>query len=157
VSLLSNLQPSPGSKPSRKRKGRGESSGLGKTAGRGHKGQKARSSAGIPIGFEGGQMPLHRRSPKWGFNQRFRNIHWIVNLRDVEKKFKAGETVSPESLKEKALIRNLDRPVKILGVGKLESKLNFSAHAFSKSAEEQIKASKGELKKLDWKKKKEQS
>jgi large subunit ribosomal protein L15 len=150
-SLLSSLKPSPGSKPNSKRKGRGEASGLGKTAGRGNKGQKSRSSAGIPIGFEGGQMPLHRRSPKWGFTQRNRKIHWIVNLKDVQERFKAGEEVNPETLKSKALIRNHSRPVKILGTGELKAGLKFSAHAFSESAEKLITAAKGECVKLPWK------
>ncbi|TVQ80254.1 MAG: 50S ribosomal protein L15 [Bradymonadales bacterium] len=154
MSLLSSLKPNKGARSARKRKGRGESSGLGKTAGRGHKGQKARSSAGIPIGFEGGQMPLHRRSPKWGFNQRFRKLHWIVNLKDIETKFKSGEEVSPETLKAKSLVRNFTRPIKILGTGAIKSSFRFSAHAYSKAALENIKAAKGEATVLAWKEKK---
>ena len=154
MSLLSSLKPNQGSKPVGKRKGRGEASGLGKTAGRGHKGQKSRSSAGIPIGFEGGQMPLHRRSPKWGFTQRNRKLHWIVNLKDVQERFKAGEEVSPDSLKAKSLIRNTSRPVKILGTGELKTGLKISAHAFTASAEKAITAAQGESHKLAWKEKK---
>jgi len=155
MSLLSNLQPRSGSKHRTKRIGRGESSGWGKTSGRGHKGQKSRSSAHIPVGFEGGQMPLHRRSPKWGFNQLNRRLFHIVNLSDLNERFQKSEEVTPERLKEVRLIRDLKRPVKILAKGKLEHPLKISAHAFSDAAIKEIESAKGEVKKLEWKKKKE--
>lgn len=151
MSLLSQLKPNKGATHSRKRKGRGEASGLGKTAGRGHKGQKSRSSPHIHPGFEGGQMPLHRRSPKWGFNQKDRHIFATVNLGSLNEKFGANDQVTPESLKEKGLIRNLRLPVKILAKGRLKHSLNISAHAFSEAAKKQIESAKGNVQVLTWK------
>lgn len=150
MSILSNLKPRAGAKERRKRVGRGESSGMGKTSTRGNKGQKSRTSIDIMIGFEGGQMPLHRRSPKWGFNQRFRIRYWLVNLQDLNANFKAGETVSPQHLVDRGLIRSLKRPVKILGTGKLDHALSVSAHAFSEAAKKSIESVKGSSTKLDW-------
>jgi len=112
-------------------------SGLGKTAGRGYKGQKSRSGARTKRGFEGGQMPLHRRLPKRGFTNIFKNEYAIVNL-DRLKDFPAGATVSPQELIEKGIIKNLRDGVKILGQGTLTHSLNVSAHVFSKSAQEKI-------------------
>lgn len=140
---LSHLKPTKGSKSTAHRVGRGESSGWGKTAGRGHKGQKARSSAGIPVGFEGGQMPLHRRSPKWGFNQLFRTRYQEVNLQLLEKNFSAGDEVTPAVLFQKKVIRSESLPVKILATGEITKSLKVTAHAFSKVAQEKIEKSGG--------------
>lgn len=132
---LHELKASEGSRSSRKRVGRGDSSGFGKTSGRGQKGQKARSK--VRIGFEGGQMPLYRRIPKRGFNNINRKEYAIVNL-DQLNIFKDGEDVTPELLIEKGIIHKLKDGVKILGNGNLENKLNVKAHKFSKNATEAI-------------------
>jgi large subunit ribosomal protein L15 len=112
-------------------------SGLGKTAGRGSKGQKSRSGARTKRGFEGGQMPLHRRLPKRGFTNIFRKHYVVVNL-DRLKDFPAGASVSPRILVEKGIVKTLRDGVKILGSGELAHPLNISAHLFSKSAQEKI-------------------
>src|SRR5215510_2074853 len=125
-----------GARQTRKRIGRGIGSGKGKTGGRGGKGQTARSGWS-GRGFEGGQMPLHRRLPKRGFTNIFKNEYAIVNL-DRLKDFPAGATVSREELIEKEIIKNLRDGVKILGQGTLTHSLNVSAHVFSKSAQEKI-------------------
>ncbi len=134
---LHNLRPPAGSTQSKKRRGCGMGSGLGKTAGRGYKGQKSRSGARSKRGFEGGQMPLHRRLPKRGFNNIFRKEHAVVNL-DRLAVFPSGATVSPDLLIEKGIIRKVLDGVKILGNGELSYPLNISAHFFSKSAQEKI-------------------
>ncbi|MBM3801600.1 MAG: 50S ribosomal protein L15 [Acidimicrobiia bacterium] len=134
---LNNLRPPVGSTHSKKRRGGGMGSGLGKTAGRGYKGQKSRSGARTKRGFEGGQMPLHRRLPKRGFTNIFKKEYAIVNL-DGLKQFPAGATVSPQVLVEKGIVKNLRDGVKILGQGELAHSLNISAHGFSKSALEKI-------------------
>jgi large subunit ribosomal protein L15 len=134
---LSDLRPPAGSTHSKKRRGGGMGSGLGKTAGRGYKGQKSRSGARTKRGFEGGQMPLHRRIPKRGFTNIFKKVYAIVNL-DRLKDFPAGATISPQELVEKGIIKNLRESVKILGKGDLAHSLNISAHVFSKSAQEKI-------------------
>jgi len=112
-------------------------SGLGKTAGRGSKGQRSRSGARTKRGFEGGQMPLHRRLPKRGFTNIFRKDYAVVNL-DRLKDFPAGASVSPRILVEKGIVKKLRDGVKILGNGELAHPLNISAHLFSKSAQEKI-------------------
>lgn len=137
---LHELSPPPGSRHAKKRVGRGPGSGKGKTCGRGQKGQKARSGAKIPPGFEGGQMPLHRRLPKRGFNQVFRTEYQIVNVRDLDRV--EGE-VTPESLAKAGLVGHPRRLVKILGDGELESARQVTAHAFSKTAREKIEAAGG--------------
>lgn len=138
---LKNLSPRPGSQKDRKRVGRGPGSGLGKTAGRGTKGQKARSSI-IRPGYEGGQTPLIKRIPIRGFsNDRFDFNYAIVNVVDLNE-FPAGTVVTPELLAETGLIRKASDPVKILGTGELGVKLTVKAHKFSKGAAEKI-ASKG--------------
>lgn len=137
---LHDLSPVPGSRRDRKRVGRGPGSGTGKTAGRGQKGQKARSGASIPAGFEGGQMPLHRRIPKRGFTNIFRTEYQVVNVRDLEGL--EGE-ITPETLKENGLIGSLRKRVKILGEGELSSALQVKAHGFSKSAREKIESAGG--------------
>jgi len=134
---LNDLKPPAGSTHSKKRRGGGMGSGLGKTAGRGYKGQKSRSGARTKRGFEGGQMPLHRRLPKRGFTNIFRKQYAIVNL-DRLKDFPEGATISPQELVEKGIIKNLRDGVKILGQGNLTHSLNISAHVFSKSAQEKI-------------------
>ena len=135
---LSELRPAEGSKHKSFRKGRGHGSGNGKTAGRGHKGQKARSGA-PRIGFEGGQMPLYRRIPKRGFTNRNTKEIVAINI-DVLNKFDDGTTVTVDSLVEAGIIRNPKDGVKILGNGELTKKLNVKANAFSASAVEKIKA-----------------
>jgi large subunit ribosomal protein L15 len=122
--------------------GRGIGSGLGKTAGRGHKGQKARSGGGVRPGFEGGQMPLQRRMPKRGFNNKFRKEIIAVNVEQLNR-FEDGATVNPETLLAARVIRKTGDGVKILGNGNLEKSLTVQAQAFSKSAEEKITAAGG--------------
>lgn len=136
---LHELKPAKGSVKSPLRKGRGIGSGLGKTAGRGHKGQKARSGGGVKPGFEGGQMPLIRRLPKRGFTNIFSKEYSLVNIRDLEV-FDEGTVVSPELLKETGLIKKYNDGIKILGDGELTKKLTVQANKFSKSAKEKIEA-----------------
>lgn len=137
---LHDLSPIRGSHRDRKRVGRGPGSGTGKTAGRGEKGQKARSGGSVRPGFEGGQMPLHRRIPKRGFHNRNRVEYQVVNVGDL-----AGldGDVTPETLRAAGLIGSLRRPVKILGNGELEKKLQVTAHAFSGGARKKIEAAGG--------------
>ena len=136
---LSNLSPAEGSKHSDNfRRGRGHGSGNGKTAGKGHKGQKARSGA-PRIGFEGGQMPLYRRLPKRGFKNRNTKEIVTINISALER-FENGETVTVDTLIESGVISNPKDGVKILGNGELTKKLNVSANAFSASAKEKIEA-----------------
>ncbi len=137
---LSNLSPAPGSKQSNNfRRGRGHASGNGKTAGKGHKGQKARSGATRP-GFEGGQMPLYRRIPKRGFTNRNTKDIVEVNLSELERCFNDGDEVTPEKLIEAGSIKKISDGVKILGNGELTKKLNIKVHAYSASAKEKIEA-----------------
>ena len=136
---LSNLQPAAGSKHSDNfRRGRGHGSGNGKTAGKGHKGQKARSGAPRP-GFEGGQMPLYRRIPKRGFTNRNSKEIVAINISELER-FRSGSTVTIEKMMEAGLIKNPRDGVKILGNGEFTKKLNVKANAFSESAKEKIEA-----------------
>ena len=136
---LSNLRPAEGSKHSDNfRRGRGHGSGNGKTAGKGHKGQKARSGAPRP-GFEGGQMPLYRRIPKRGFKNRNSKEIVAINL-EVLENFEDGATVSVDTLIETGIVKNPRDGVKILGRGELTKKLNVQANAFSASAKEKIEA-----------------
>jgi large subunit ribosomal protein L15 len=139
---LSNLQPAPGSHRDRKRIGRGHGSGTGKTSGKGHKGQKARSGGSIKAGFEGGQMPLQRRLPKRGFNPLNRKEYALVNLRDLEL-FEVGSVVDIESLGRAGLLGQIKDGVKVLGDGELTKALTVKAHKFSKSAQEKIAAAGG--------------
>ena len=143
---LSNLSPAEGSKHSNNfRRGRGHGSGNGKTAGKGHKGQKARSGA-PRIGFEGGQMPLYRRIPKRGFKNRNTKKIVAINVSVLEKNFENGDTVTVESLIEKGIIKNINTGikkvdgVKILGNGELTKKLDVKVNAFSETAKEKIEA-----------------
>ncbi|MGI5876260.1 MAG: 50S ribosomal protein L15 [Dethiobacteria bacterium] len=139
---LHELKPSPGSRPAAKRVGRGIGSGLGKTAGRGQKGQKARSGGGVRRGFEGGQMPLYQRLPKRGFKNRFRKVWSIVNL-DTLNRFESGTVVTPALLLESGIIKSLKDGIKILGKGNLEKELIVHAHSFSTQAKEKIEIAGG--------------
>jgi len=139
---LHDLSPASGSHRGRKRVGRGPGSGLGKTAGRGQKGQKARTGGKVNTHFEGGQMPLHRRIPKRGFNNKNRVEYQVVNLRDLDA-FEGPVTV--EALKGAGLVGNLRQPVKVLGQGEVTKALKVEAHAFSKSAKEKIEAAGGSV------------
>jgi len=136
---LHELSPAPGSRKSRKRVGRGPGSGLGKTAGRGHKGQKSRSGHSQRPGFEGGQMPLVRRVPKRGFTNIFRTEYAVVNLSTLAD---LEGTIDPQVLREKGLVRK-GRPVKILGSGELSKALVVRAHNFSATARAKIEAAGG--------------
>jgi large subunit ribosomal protein L15 len=140
---LNTLRPAPGAKRPRKRIGRGPGSGNGKTAGRGHKGQRSRSGYSRRYGFEGGQMPLVRRIPKRGFTNIFRVEFQVVNLRDLERVFADKDQVSPDVLVERGLVRSNKGPIKILAKGKLTKKLTIQAHKFSKSAQAEIEAAGG--------------
>ena len=136
------LKPAPGAKKERRRIGRGIGSGLGKTSGKGHKGQKARAGGGVRPGFEGGQMPLQRRLPKRGFNNIFRKEYAIVNIEALNR-FDNGAEVTPELLRELRVARKAKDGVKILGDGQLEKSLTVKAQAFTKAAEEKIAAAGG--------------
>ena len=139
---LINLKPALGSTKDRKRIGRGHGSGTGKTAGKGHKGQKARSGGSIKAGFEGGQMPMHRRLPKRGFKSLDKKVYALVNLRDLEL-FEAGSVVDVQALGKAGLVKKVEDGIKILGDGELTKALTVKAHKFSKSASEKITAAGG--------------
>jgi large subunit ribosomal protein L15 len=135
---LNNLKPAKGAIRDRKRVGRGPGSGLGKTSGRGEKGQKSRSGFAHKVGFEGGQMPLHRRVPKRGFNNyRFRKEYATVNVEKLEV-FEAGTIVTPEVLLKRGIVKKLGDGVKILGDGEFTKALTVRAHKFSAKAQERI-------------------
>ena len=140
---LHDLSPAAGSTKERKRIGRGPASGQGKTAGKGHKGQKARAGRGMQIGFEGGQMPLQRRIPKRGFNNIFASEIAIVNVAALDKAYEAGATVTVDSLIEKGLVKKALDGVKVLGHGELTKALTVQANAFSESAKQKIEAAGG--------------
>ena len=139
---LHELSPAPGSVRDVKRIGRGHGSGNGKTAGKGHKGQKARAGRGMRPGFEGGQMPLQRRIPKRGFNNIFAKPYVTVNVAALNQ-FEDGATVDTAALQEAGLIKNAPNGVKILGNGKIEKKLTVQAAAYSESAKAKIEAAGG--------------
>lgn len=134
---LHDLKPPAGARQRRKRVGRGTGSGHGKTSGKGEKGQKARSGAHIHPWFEGGQLPLHRRVPKRGFTNRFRQAYAIVNLKDLER-FESGAKVTPGLLREMGMVKDLQAGLKVLGTGALSKPLSISAHKFSRQAAEKI-------------------
>lgn len=140
---LHELSPAEGSKKSARRVGRGHGSGWGKTAGKGHKGQKARSGGGVRPGFEGGQMPLQRRVPKRGFNNIFADKVVTVSLTDLDKKFENGADVTVEALVAAGVIKNSFDAVKVLGSGKLTKKLNVKVSAYTESAKAAIEAAGG--------------
>jgi large subunit ribosomal protein L15 len=134
---LHNLKPNPGAKHRTKRLGSGESSGLGKTSGKGNKGQKARSGSGTRVGFEGGQMPLHRRLPKRGFNNfDFRYTWNVVNVGDLDGRFEAGALVNEKSLREVGLVNGPCDKIKLLGDGEVEKAFTLCFHKVSKTARE---------------------
>jgi len=136
---LHTLKYNAGAKHRIKRLGKGESSGLGKTAGKGHKGQKARTGRNVRVGFEGGQMPLHRRLPKRGFNNTtFATKFAIINLCDIETRFEDGATVTEVELRQLGLVKGIYDAVKLLGNGELTKKLTVSVDKISKSAQEAI-------------------
>ncbi|WP_088810713.1 MULTISPECIES: 50S ribosomal protein L15 [Listeria] len=139
---LHELKPAEGSRKERNRVGRGTGSGNGKTSGRGHKGQKARSGGGVRLGFEGGQLPLFRRIPKRGFTNINRKEFAVVNL-DVLNRFEEGTEVTPELLIETGIVRNAKSGIKILSNGSIEKKLTVKANKFSTAAKEAIEAAGG--------------
>ncbi|MET3211758.1 UNVERIFIED_CONTAM: large subunit ribosomal protein L15 [Paenibacillus sp. PvR008] len=139
---LHELSPAPGSRKERKRLGRGPSSGTGKTSGRGHKGQNARSGGGVRPGFEGGQNPLYRRLPKRGFVNPTRKEYAVLNIEDLNS-FAAGTEVSPEFLLNNGIVKNTKSGIKILGNGEITVKLTVKANKFSQSAVEKIEAAGG--------------
>lgn len=144
---LNNIRPNAGGgSVDKKRLGRGIGSGLGKTSGKGHKGQNARSGGGVRLGFEGGQMPLFRRTPKRGFTNIFAKEYAIVNLSDLNI-FEENTVVTPETLLEEGIVKlNKDKVgIKVLGDGELNVKLTVKAHKFSKSAAEKIEACGGKV------------
>ena len=141
---LHDLKPKPGARTRRKRIGRGRGSGMGKTSGRGTKGQLSRAGSSVRPGFEGGQMPLYRRLPKRGFhNARFTTTFLPVNLKALEEKFESGARVDEETIRNAGLANGKSDGVKILGVGKLTKKLTVVASAFSASAKAAIEAAGG--------------
>jgi large subunit ribosomal protein L15 len=141
---LGTLTYAPGSRKGRKRVGRGQGSGLGKTSGKGHKGQRSRSGSKRKLGYEGGQTPLQRRLPKRGFTNIFKKEFQVVNIGDLER-IKDITKIDPDILFEHRLIRKKNVPVKILGEGEITKQFEISAHAFSKSAIEKIETAKGKV------------
>jgi large subunit ribosomal protein L15 len=139
---LDELRPAAGSNKKRKRVGRGAGSGHGKTSGRGHKGQGARSGGNVQPGFEGGQMPLQRRLPKRGFHNIFRVEMAVVNLAQLDA-LPAGSEATPETLAQRGLVSGKNKPIKILGEGSLSKALTVKAHGFSATAKEKIEAAGG--------------
>ena len=141
---LSNLHPPDGARRKRKRVGRGDGSGTGVTAGRGHKGAKSRSGYKRKRGFEGGQMPLHRRVPKRGFHNPFRVEYAVVNLDTLSERFEEGAEVTPELLRARRIVRDSRALIKVLGRGELSKKLVVKAHRFSAQASKAIAAAGGQ-------------
>ncbi|MDP2859530.1 MAG: 50S ribosomal protein L15 [Bacillota bacterium] len=139
---IDEVGPVPGSTKTRRRVGRGIGSGLGKTSGRGHKGQKARAGGGKGPSFEGGQMPLTRRLPKHGFTNIFKTEYVLVNVEDLND-FDAGAEVSPDLLLETGMVRKIKDGLKVMGGGTLEKALTVRAHKFTRSAKEKIEAAGG--------------
>ena len=139
---LHELSPAAGSAKAAWRKGRGPGSGNGKTAGKGHKGQNARSGGGVRPGFEGGQLPLYRKLPKRGFNNKFAKVYATVNVSDLNK-FEDGATVTLESLVNSGIVRKEYDGLKVLGNGELSKKLTVEAKVFTATAKEKIEAAGG--------------
>jgi len=142
---LHDLRPAPGAVKKPKRVGRGPGSGHGKTSCRGQKGQRSRSGGGVAPWFEGGQTPIHRRLPKRGFKCPNRKEYAIVNLEVLEIKFQAGDTVTPEVLKEMGLVKSMGHGVKILARGEITKPLTVRAHVFSRQAADKIEAAGGKV------------
>jgi large subunit ribosomal protein L15 len=140
---LSNLKPAERSKFPKKRVGRGQGSGNGVQAGRGHKGAQSRSGFKFKRGFEGGQMPLHRRVPKRGFHNQFRTEYAVVNLDALSERFAEGTVITPQLLREAGLIHSMRQPIKVLARGDIAKKLTVQAHKFSGKAAEKIQAAGG--------------
>ena len=140
---LNNIRPAQGSTHKKKRIGRGPGSGLGKTAGRGEKGQKSRSGYSAKIGFEGGQMPLHRRLPKRGFTNIFKKRWLEVSLAALDSHFEANEEVTPEVMHQRGIIKKAKHDVVVLGTGEIGKPLRVSAHRFTKSARAKIEKAGG--------------
>ena len=140
---LNNIGAPKGANRDKKRRGRGPGSGLGKTGGRGHKGQNSRSGGGVPPWFEGGQMPLNRRLPKRGFTNIFKKTFQLVNLDDLEARFEAGAKVDGDTLAQVGLVKYSDRPIKLLGRGKVEKSLQIEVTKASKSAVAAVEAAGG--------------
>ncbi len=141
--MLDRLRPPKGAQKKKKRLGRGMGSGLGKTSGKGHKGQNSRTGGGVKAGFEGGQMPLHRRLPKRGFTNKFQIRSRIVNLSEISRVFEAGTEIEPATLIDKGLIKARGGPVKVLGNGEVTGAFTVKANLFSKKAIEKIEAAGG--------------
>src|SRR6184192_47936 len=140
---LSKLKPKKGARHAKKRVGRGPGSGHGKTAGRGEKGQKSRTGFSRMLGFEGGQMPLHRRLPKRGFTNIFKK-HWIeISLEALDKSFSENDEVTPQLLHKRGLIKKAKHDIVVLGNGEVSKALKISAHRFTKSAREKIEKAGG--------------
>ena len=139
---LHELRAPAGSTKNRKRRGRGTATGQGKTGGRGMNGQNSRSGGGTRLGFEGGQMPLYRRIPKRGFTNIWKKEYVILNVDDLNK-FEDGAEITPETLKEIGMVKQLKDGVKILGDGAIEKKVTVKAHKFSKTAKEKIESAGG--------------
>jgi large subunit ribosomal protein L15 len=144
---LNNLKPKKGARHAKKRVGRGPGSGHGKTSGRGEKGQKSRAGFSRQPGFEGGQMPLHRRLPKRGFTNIFKKEYAVVNLSDLER-FDNGATVDEAALRQAGLVKGQNDGVKVLGNGKLSKKLTVSATKFSATAKQAIEAAGGSVQEI---------
>ena len=144
---LSNLKPKKGARHAKKRVGRGPGSGHGKTSSRGEKGQKSRSGFSRKLGFEGGQMPLHRRLPKRGFTNIFKKEYAVINLADLER-FDDGATVDEAALRQAGLVKGQNDGVKVLGNGKLSKKLTVAATKFSATAKSAIEAAGGTVQEI---------
>ena len=144
---LNNLKPKKGARHAKKRVGRGPGSGHGKTSSRGEKGQKSRSGYSRQMGFEGGQMPLHRRLPKRGFTNIFKKNYAVVNLADLER-FDNGATVDEAALRQAGIVKGRHDGVKVLGNGKLSKKLTVSATKFSETARQSIEAAGGTVQEI---------
>ncbi|MGA7392197.1 MAG: 50S ribosomal protein L15 [Terrimicrobiaceae bacterium] len=143
---LHDLKPNPGAKHRRKRLGSGESSGHGKTSGKGHKGQKARSGGSLRPGFEGGQMPLHRRLPKRGFNNAaFKTVYGIINLDDLEKRFDDGSAINEKLLRGAGLVRGSLEGIKVLGRGDVKKIFHLEVDRISAAAREKIEKAGGTI------------
>jgi len=140
---LSNLKPPEGANRDRKRVGRGAGSGHGKTSGKGHKGQKARSGGNIHPRFEGGQMPIYRRLPKYGFNNKNKDRVYAINIGKLDGRFEDGATIDVETLEERGLVTGQWDAIKILGDGELTHAYTIQVHQFSESAKEKIESAGG--------------
>lgn len=141
---LHDLKPPEGARTAKKRIGRGEGSGAGKTAGKGHKGQRSRSGGGVRPGFEGGQMPLQRRLPKRGFFNPFRKVFAVVNLRDLTR-FESGSVIDPEGLAAAGIIKKADQKVKLLADGTLDKPLTIKVHGASAKARQAVESAGGSV------------